>query len=246
MDLAQKIDISLTQLRDANETHQPSAFSTSLSAEDMVLLDLIERSELDVDVFTLDTGRLPYETYEVIDLARQKYNRGIRVLFPEPNDVETFVNLHGVNSFYGSKELRQMCCQIRKVKPLKRGLEGKQLWITGLRSAQSLVTRSNIETISWDATYGLYKLNPILDWSTSEVFEYIEKYSVPISGLYKQGYTSIGCAPCTRPIKAGESERAGRWWWEDLKNKECGLHVDAQGRLVRSSERDDGDESNKL
>ncbi len=233
MDLNTRIENTLTQLRTAIETYQPSAFSSSLSAEDMVLLDLIERSKLSVDVFTLDTGRLPEETHEVIGLARQKYQQRIRVLFPDATDVESYVNQHGVNGFYSSTDLRKRCCQIRKVGPIKRGLKGKKLWVTGLRSAQSTATRSHLEALAWDETYGLYKANPMLDWTTKDIFAYVAKYDVPISNLYQKGYTSIGCAPCTRPITSGESERAGRWWWEESDNRECGLHVDAHGRLVR-------------
>jgi phosphoadenosine phosphosulfate reductase len=236
VDIKGKVDLAIQNLVDYTQQYQPAVFSTSLSAEDMVLLDLIVLAEIDVGVFTLDTGRLPPQTYDVLSKAQKKYKHPIQVLFPDAQEVEKFSFQHGVNSFYDSKERRKECCAIRKVKPLRRALAGKNLWITGLRSAQSVATRSHLELVSWDATNEIHKLNPLLDWSTEEIFAYAKSQDIPISDLYRQGYASIGCAPCTRPIQDGEDERAGRWWWEDVESKECGLHVDSQGRLVRISQ----------
>ena len=236
MDIKGKVELAIQNLVDFSQQYQPAVFSTSLSAEDMVLLDLIDLAAIDVGIFTLDTGRLPPQTYDVLSQAQKRYKRPIQVLFPDTQEVETFSIQHGVNSFYDSRERRKQCCNIRKVKPLRRALAGKKLWITGLRSAQSVATRSDLELVSWDATNEIHKLNPLLDWSTEEIFAYAKSHDVPVSDLYRQGYTSIGCAPCTRPIQDGEDERAGRWWWEDVESKECGLHVDNQGRLVRTNQ----------
>jgi phosphoadenosine phosphosulfate reductase len=220
-------------LRDAIAAHAQAVFTTSLSLEDMVVLDLIVRERLDVEIVTLDTGRLPEATHVLLDVARERYGRPIRVLHPDAAALEAFVVAEGTNAFYRSVDLRKQCCAIRKVEPLSRALAGKGLWITGLRRAQA-VTRGALEPLVYDTDHGLVKASPLADWSTQHVADYIAANDVPVSTLHAQGYPSIGCAPCTRAITPGEDERAGRWWWESPQTKECGLHVDPDGRIVRN------------
>jgi phosphoadenosine phosphosulfate reductase len=222
------------RMLDAVVTHSPAAFACSFGAEDMVVLDLLHRLRLPVEVFTLDTGRLHQETYDLIDRARQTYPLPIRVMSPDPAELEAFVVEHGVNAFYTSVELRKRCCGIRKLGPLRRALEGKALWITGLRREQS-VTRTAVAVLEHDRANGLMKLNPLADWTDADVWRYVRHHDVPTNALHEQGYPSIGCAPCTRTVQPGEDPRAGRWWWEQPASRECGLHLDAQGRLVRSA-----------
>jgi phosphoadenosine phosphosulfate reductase len=198
------------------------AFSTSFGQEDQVIADIIWRNNLPVRVFTLDTGRLFQETYDVMDLTRARYKQPIEVYFPETADVEKLVAEKGVNSFYDSVENRKECCHIRKIIPLNRALEGVKVWITGLRAEQS-ENRHDMKTLEWDAHRGLYKYNPLIHWGFDEVLSHLDKYNVPFNKLHNKGYVSIGCAPCTRAIEAGEHPRAGRWWWEQSQ-KECGLH----------------------
>jgi phosphoadenosine phosphosulfate reductase len=212
----------------------PAAFSSSFSVEDMVILDLIAAASLDVEVFTLDTGRLHDETLALIAHARERYARPIRVMFPDAGEVEAFVLEHGVNAFYGSVALRKGCCEIRKLAPLRRALRGKALWVTGLRREQS-VTRGDAEVLAWDEGYGLMKLNPLVDWTEADAWEYVHRFEVPTNPLHQRGFPSIGCAPCTRAVLPGEDARAGRWWWERPDTRECGLHMDPQGRLVRAT-----------
>lgn len=234
MSLQQRIDAASVAIRDAIARYPSAAFATSFGAEDMVLLDLVDRLGVEVDAFTLDTGRLHEETYALMAAARERYRTRVRVLFPDAAKVEAFVAANGVNAFRDSVELRKQCCAIRKLEPLARALAGKQLWITGLRREQS-PTRSEVAVLEHDAGNGLMKLNPLADWSAADVRAYVEAFSVPVNALHAQGFPSIGCAPCTRAIQPGEDERAGRWWWEQPLQKECGLHVNAEGRLVRAS-----------
>ena len=233
--LHQKIDDARKLLRRIAREFAPAAFSSSLGAEDMVLTDLIFTNGLAIDVFTLDTGRLPAETYALIDTIAVRYGTRLRVLFPRAEAVESYVNDHGINGFYGSVDLRKACCHMRKVEPLRRGLAGKLAWITGLRREQS-VTRSDLAVESFDVDYGLTKFNPLADWRHEEVWAYIRARQVPYHALHDRGYPSIGCAPCTRAIAAGEDIRAGRWWWENPESRECGLHVRPDGRLAGAKE----------
>lgn len=205
-------------------TNGALTFANSFGAEDMVLTDLILREALPVEIFSLDTGRLPAETYTLMGAVEQRYGRKLKVFFPESGAVEAYVRGNGINAFYDSVEMRKACCQIRKVEPLKRALAGKKAWITGLRAAQS-PTRTALPTREFDAGNGLEKLNPLSDWSEAEVWAYIRLHEVPYNALHDQFYPSIGCAPCTRAVAVGEDIRAGRWWWEDPASKECGLHV---------------------
>lgn len=213
--------------------HAPAALASSLGAEDMVITDAILRRALDVEIFTLDTGRLHADTLGLIRAIRERYGRDIRVVRPAPDAVAQYVTVHGRNAFYESIDLRKRCCEIRKVEPLKRALAGKACWITGQRRDQS-PTRSGLALQEHDAAHGLVKFNPLADWTEAEVWAYIGCHGVPYNALHEQGYRSIGCAPCTRPTLPGEDVRAGRWWWESPEARECGLHVAADGRLVRS------------
>jgi phosphoadenosine phosphosulfate reductase len=197
-------------------------FSSSLGQEDQVLTDVIFKNNLPVKIFTIDTGRLFNETYELLDRTTARYKKPIQVYFPETADVETFVAEKGINSFYESVDNRKQCCYIRKVIPLNRALKGAKVWITGLRAEQSN-NRQQMPMIEWAEDKQLYKFNPLIRWSYDEMISYINEYNVPYNRLHDKGFISIGCAPCTRAIEPGEDARAGRWWWE-ASQKECGLH----------------------
>jgi phosphoadenosine phosphosulfate reductase len=200
------------------------AFASSLGAEDMVLTDAILTTGLPIAIFTLDTGRLPRETLDLLDRIRHRYAHEIEVYRPDAAEVAGYVAEFGLNAFYQSVDLRQRCCHIRKVKPLARALAGRDAWLTGLRRAQA-VTRADLPPREFDATHGLIKFNPLADWSEQQVWAYIHERKVPYNALHDRGYPSIGCEPCTRAIRPGEDIRAGRWWWESSESKECGIHV---------------------
>ena len=200
------------------------AFANSLGAEDMVLVDLIRKNKLNVEIFSIDTGRLPSETYHLIQEVELKYQFKIKVYFPNQEKVESYVNLNGINAFYDSLDLRKSCCGIRKVEPLNRALKDKKAWITGMRQEQSQ-TRQTLQEEEFDEAHQSLKLNPLSTCSEHEIWAYIKMNEVPYNALHDHFYPSIGCAPCTRAISEGEDVRAGRWWWENPENKECGLHV---------------------
>ena len=201
------------------------AFASSFGAEDVVLVDILVKLDPKIRIFTLDTGRLNEDTYEVMDKIRQKYGIGIEAYFPDKEAVQKLEREKGFYSFRESVGNRKECCAIRKVQPLKRALKGLEAWITGLRRAQGTM-RGNVPKIEADEAHaGLFKINPLADWSEKDVWNYIKKNSVPYNRLHDQGYPSIGCAPCTRAIQPGEDIRAGRWWWENPEHKECGIHV---------------------
>jgi len=229
--VAAKAATAVSLLREAASRYAPVVFANSLGAEDMLLTDLIWRERIAIDIFSLDTGRLPAETYALIATAEKHYGQRIELIFPRPESVEGFVQQYGINGFYDSIEARKACCHARKVEPLQRVLAGKGAWVTGLRAAQS-TTRVNVEPIAPDDANGLVKISPLADWSEEEVWAYIRANNVPYNALHDQGYPSIGCAPCTRAIQPGEDIRAGRWWWENPQTKECGLHM-VDGRLQR-------------
>lgn len=199
-------------------------FANSLGAEDMVLSDIILRETFPIEIFSLDTGRLPTETYDLIAEVERKYQTKLKVYFPRADLVENYVQSHGINAFYESVDLRKACCHIRKVEPLARALSGKKAWITGMRAAQATI-RASLPLREFDAGNKLEKFNPLSNWSETEIWAYIRLHEVPYNALHDQFYPSIGCAPCTRAIAMGEDIRAGRWWWEDPSSKECGLHV---------------------
>lgn len=199
------------------------AFSTSLGAEDQVITHMIASIDKSAEVFTLDTGRLFPESYDLIDLTSKKYGLNIRIMFPDAVKVEEMVNSKGINLFYESIENRKQCCHVRKIEPLKRAFQGLDAWICGLRREQS-VTRKDIQLVEWDESNGLIKINPLIDWTESQVWDFIRMHHIPYNKLHDQGFPSIGCQPCTRAIMPGENVRAGRWWWENPESKECGLH----------------------
>jgi phosphoadenosine phosphosulfate reductase len=219
-----KIEQTVTVLQQAARDFAPVTFANSLGAEDMVLTDLIAKHQPDIRMFSLDTGRLPQETYDLMQTLRDRYSVPLNIYFPDAVQVESLVARIGVNGFYDSVDNRKGCCHVRKVEPLKRALAGKKAWITGMRREQA-VTRGSLEVSSFDADHGLQKFNPLLDWTNAEVWEYIRQFDVPYNALHDHFYPSIGCAPCTRAVTPGEDIRAGRWWWENPENKECGLHV---------------------
>ena len=202
----------------------PAGLANSLGAEDMVLTDLIVKDKLPIDIFSLDTGRLPTETYDLMGRLKRHYGLLLTLYYPNHANVEAFTRAHGINGFYDSVENRKACCHARKVEPLQRALKGKKAWITGMRAEQS-ETRAELPVRAFDAGNGLEKFNPLADWTEQEVWAYIRSRDVPYSKLHDKGYPSIGCAPCTRAIQPGEHVRAGRWWWESADGKECGLHV---------------------
>jgi len=200
------------------------AFASSLGAEDQVLTHLIAAIDPEAKIFTLDTGRLFQETYDLIDRTNSRYKIKMQVYFPDTQHVEEMVHEKGLNLFYESVENRKLCCHIRKVEPLRRALTGMTMWITGLRREQSL-NRKGMALVEADESHaGLLKLNPLIDWTQDMVWDFIKQHNVPYNKLHDQGFPSIGCLPCTRAVESGEDFRAGRWWWEMDRKKECGLH----------------------
>ncbi|MBN2742944.1 phosphoadenosine phosphosulfate reductase [Breznakibacter xylanolyticus] len=199
------------------------ALSSSLGAEDQVLTHMVAGIHPETKIFTLDTGRLFPETYDLIDRTSKRYKINIQVYFPEAEKVQEMVNKHGINLFYDSIEHRKLCCGVRKLEPLKRAFAGLQAWICGLRAEQS-VTRQQIGVVEWDEGNKLIKINPLAHWTEQQVWDYIKANKIPYNPLHDKGYPSIGCLPCTRAVMEGEDVRAGRWWWENPDTKECGLH----------------------
>jgi phosphoadenosine phosphosulfate reductase len=215
---------ALTLLTRIASEYAPAAFANSLGAEDMVLTDLILQNRLPIRIFSLDTGRLHPETYDLMAAAEKYYGTHFEVFYPERATLENFVQTNGINAFYESVALRQTCCRIRKVELLNRALNGSKAWITGMRAAQSS-TRQNLAVQAFDADHKQEKFNPLAAWSEQEIWAYIRTHDIPYNPLHDQFYPSIGCAPCTRSLSTGEDIRAGRWWWENPETKECGLHV---------------------
>lgn len=199
------------------------ALSTSLGLEDQALTHMVSVIDTSAKVFTLDTGRLFPETYDLIDRTAKKYKINIEVFFPEATDIEKMVSEKGINLFYDSVENRKLCCNLRKLAPLARAMSGLDAWITGLRREQS-VTRTDMQLVEWDENNNLVKINPLINWSEKDTWDYINEFSIPYNPLHKKGFASIGCQPCTRAIEPDEDIRAGRWWWENPDTKECGLH----------------------
>ena len=206
--------------------HPRIAMASSFGAEDVVVIDMIMKINPKARIFTLDTGRLNQETYDVMDEIRKKYNMNIEAMFPDQNEIEQMVRVNGMNLFYHSIGNRKLCCGIRKVHPLNRMLSTLDGWITGLRADQTEV-RLKANRIEFDEQHnGIIKINPIIEWTWEQTWDYIKKNDIPYNKLHDHGFTSIGCEPCTRAIKPGEPLRAGRWWWESDSQKECGLHAD--------------------
>lgn len=211
-----------------NNLHPRIAMASSFGAEDVVVIDMIMKVNPKARIFTLDTGRLNQESYDIMDEISKKYNINIEVMFPDQNEIEQMVHMKGVNLFYHSIGNRKLCCSIRKVHPLNRMLSTLDGWITGLRADQT-EGRSNLSRIEIDKQHdGIIKINPIIEWTWEQTWDYIKENNIPYNKLHDIGFPSIGCEPCTRPIKYGEPLRAGRWWWESDSQKECGLH-DYQG-----------------
>ena len=210
------------------------ALASSLSAEDQVITHIIRTKVPEIDIFTIDTGRLPQETYDLMQETMKIYAFRYSVLVPDADRLAELVGEYGPNLFYAGPELRKKCCEIRKVLPLKKKLSSLMAWICGLRREQG-VTRTDIDVVEWDSENSLIKINPLAGWTEKEVWNYIKENDVPYNKLYNKGYTSIGCAPCTRAIKPGEDVRAGRWWWESPENKECGLHI-KNGKVERKND----------
>lgn len=199
-------------------------FSTSFGMEDQVITDFILKNSFDVKIFTLDTGRLFYETYTTWEQTNEYYHTKITPYYPEAQAIEEYVQNNGINAFYNSVALRQTCCHIRKVEPLRRALAGNKIWITGLRAEQSPL-RQQMPMVEWDESNQIIKVHLLLHWKTQEVLSFLRSHGIPYNPLHDKGYPSIGCAPCTRAVSEGEDFRAGRWWWENKTNKECGLHL---------------------
>ncbi len=207
-----------------------AVFSSSFSWEDQIITHIIFTEALNIEVFTLDTGRLFPETYSTWSRTLEQYRQPVHAYYPEARALQEFVTAKGPNSFYESVENRKHCCHIRKVEPLQRALNGKKIWITGIRAADS-PDRHNMQEVEWDSANEIIKYHPLLHWTTEEVRSFIDKNNIPYNPLHDKGFVSIGCAPCTRAVKPGEDFRAGRWWWEDATKKECGLHVHEELKL---------------
>lgn len=220
----ERIERARKLLAGIEKNYSGSALASSFGAEDMVLLDLIARDGLAIEIFTLDTGRLPRETLDLIAKVRKHYGIAVKVYSPWPESVDAYVEQHGLDGFYDSVQARKACCHVRKVEPLRRALAGKRSWITGLRRDQA-DSRTEVLETALDPVSGLWKFSPLADWTDADVWGYLRGNRVPYNALHDRGYPSIGCEPCTRAIKPGEHPRAGRWWWEqEGARKECGLH----------------------
>lgn len=200
------------------------AFASSLGLEDQVILKMISDVDKKANIFTLDTGRLFPETYDLIQKSESRYKIKIKIFFPDAEKVEEMVNTKGINLFYNSIDDRKLCCKIRKIEPLQRALKNLDVWICGLRKEQS-VTRNDLQIVEWDENNNLIKVNPLKNWTFSQVKNYIDENNIPYNLLHDNGFPSIGCQPCTRAIADNEDIRAGRWWWENPETKECGLHA---------------------
>jgi phosphoadenosine phosphosulfate reductase len=222
-ELAHKIAAAVAVLHGAVAQFGRVVYANSLGAEAMVLTDLIWTQVPQIDMVTVDTGRLHPESLELLARLEARYQRRMRVLYPDARALERLVGEHGINGIYQSLENRLRCCEVRKVEPFRRAIAGYAAWVTGLRKDQSAL-RAATRVMAPDPQYGLYKVSPLLDWTTADIWAYIRSRDVPYNPLHDQGYASIGCYPCTRALKPDESERAGRWWWESAETRECGLH----------------------
>lgn len=233
LELEQKAAAVRDLLTDAVRRYGKVVYSNSLGAEAMVLTDVIWSHVPEIDIFSIDTGRLPQETYDLLERLERRYKKQIRLMSPDATALQSLVGSQGINGFYHSLEARINCCAVRKVEPFKRGVAGYSAWITGVRRQQS-ATRAKGELIEWDATYGLQKISPLLDWTEEQVWQYIRARHLPYNTLHDKQYPSIGCQPCTRAIQPGEDPRAGRWWWERPESRECGLHPRVRSAVGQS------------
>jgi phosphoadenosine phosphosulfate reductase len=221
--LRARAEDSISQLQSAVAEFKNVCYANSLGSESVVLTDLIWTALPQIEIFSIDTGRLYPETYELIERLQKRYGRALRIYYPDAAELETWVGEHGINGFRDSQEQRRGCCAARKVEPFRRAIAGRDAWVTGIRRGQS-ASRALAAPVEWDREYGLHKVSPLLEWSENEIWEYIRKKRLPYNTLHDSGYPSIGCAPCTRAIQPGEHERSGRWWWERTDSRECGLH----------------------
>jgi phosphoadenosine phosphosulfate reductase len=217
-----KVAASVSLLRDSITRFGRIVYSSSLGVEGMVLTDLIYANDLPIDIFTVDTGRLPEATLELIARMERRYRRSIRVVYPEAQALQNYVADNGINGFHRGLEQRQHCCFVRKVEPFRRAVAGYGAWVTGVRHGQS-EARAGTADIEMDHRYGMYMISPLLKWTQKDIWAYVRAHDVPYNPMHDHGYPSIGCAPCTRAIEPGESDRAGRWWWESAESRECGL-----------------------
>ncbi len=220
-------------LQDAVEEFKNVSYANSLGSESAVLTDLIWNAVPEIDIFTVDTGRLFPETYELLDRIEHRYGRLPRIVYPDTAQLEGWVGEHGINGFRDGLDQRRSCCAIRKVEPFRRAIAGQSAWVTGIRRGQS-ASRALAAPVEWDANYGLHKVSPLLDWTEADIWTYIRKQRLPYNTLHDRGFPSIGCAPCTRAVQPGEDERAGRWWWERSDSKECGLHPRRRKALAKT------------
>ncbi|MFN8190323.1 MAG: phosphoadenylyl-sulfate reductase [Nocardioidaceae bacterium] len=234
MDYGDVLAGTMDLLRRIADDYRPAVLANAFGPESMVMTDLIAQHDLDIQVISIDTGRLPEETHALAHSVRRRYGPVITMINPDAEQVSSWTAQHGQNGFYDAVELRHGCCDVRKVQPLRRALAGKRAWLTGLRRQQSAMRQDLTEHV-WDDVHRIDKFNPMLEWTTEQVWSYIRDHRVPYNKLYDRGYTSIGCAPCTRAVSPGEDTRAGRWWWEMDTAKECGIHLDpTTGRMVRN------------
>lgn len=223
LDLQHKAASVRQFLAAAVRDHARVVYANSLGSEAMVLTDIIASHLPQIDIFSIDTGRLPEETYDLLARLEERYGSRIRLVYPEAKALQSLVATQGINGFQRSVARRLACCEVRKVEPFKRAIAGFNAWVTGVRREQS-ATRAQGTAEEWDGQYGLYKLSPLLAWTQEQIWQYIRARRLPYNALHDRGYTSIGCAPCTRAIQPGEQHRAGRWWWEGSASPECGLH----------------------
>ena len=230
-ELEHKVAAVRALLARALAQHGRLTYANSLGAEAMVLTDIIWTHLPEIDIFSIDTGRLHEETYELLERLQRRYKRALRVMYPDAAALERLVARRGVNGFYHSIEARLECCRVRKVEPFQRAISGFPAWITGVRREQS-AGRASGQPIEWDAEHRLCKISPLIDWSEAEVWQYIRMQRLPYNPLHDREFPSIGCAPCTRAIQPGESRRAGRWWWERAESRECGLHPRSRSALA--------------
>jgi phosphoadenosine phosphosulfate reductase len=214
---------SIELLRESVAEYKNVCYANSLGSESMVLTDLIWTSVPEIEIFSVDTGRLYPETYDLIDRVQQRYGRALRMYYPDGTRIEEWVGEHGINGFRDGLELRHECCHIRKVEPFRRAISGRGAWVTGIRHGQS-ASRALAAPVEWDSEYGLHKVSPLLEWTEKDIWDYIRKKRLPYNSLHDIGFPSIGCAPCTRAVQPGEDPRSGRWWWERADSRECGLH----------------------
>ena len=233
LELEQKAAATRERLVAAVREHGKVVYSNSLGAEAMVLTDLIWSHVPEIDIFSIDTGRLPEETYELLEKLQRRYKRNIRVVYPDAQALEKLVLAQGVNGFYHSLDARLACCHVRKVEPFKRAIAGYSAWVTGVRHEQS-ATRAQALPVEWDAENKLHKISPLLEWTEEQIWQYIRARKLPYNSLHDRQYPSIGCSPCTRAIQPGENRRAGRWWWEQPESRECGLHPRVRHAAVQA------------